>query len=93
VAKLIHPGADYQPASANGVCGITWDYDCDGKVATNPKTCSECTLGDCRCVYTDYADSSCGKTVGFYPDDCFANAMLGGCDVATYYSGSVVNCR
>ena len=37
VAKLIHPGADFQTTSAGGVCGITWDYDCSGTVESNPQ--------------------------------------------------------
>ena len=33
LAKLIHPGADFQPTSAGGICnGITWDYDCSGTI-------------------------------------------------------------
>jgi hypothetical protein len=37
VAKLIHPGADFQTTSAGGVCNITWDYDCSGTIETNPQ--------------------------------------------------------
>lgn len=29
-AALIHPGADFQSASAGGICGINWDYNCSG---------------------------------------------------------------
>jgi hypothetical protein len=92
-ARLIHPGADFQSNSADGLCGITWDFNCDGRIETNPLTCSDCTLGDCKCVYTDYPESSCGQPINFYPDDCYVNATLGGCSVATYYSSSAVNCR
>ena len=34
IAKLIHPGADFQTTSAGGICNITWDYDCSGVVET-----------------------------------------------------------
>ena len=40
VAKLIHPGADFQLTSAGGVCGITWDYDCSGTIEQSIPTCS-----------------------------------------------------
>ena len=32
IAKLIHPGADFQTTSAGGTCNITWDYDCSGAI-------------------------------------------------------------
>ena len=38
IAKLIHPGADFQTTSAGGTCNITWDYDCSGAVESSPKT-------------------------------------------------------
>ena len=39
VAKLIHPGADFQTTSAGGVCGITWDYDCSGAIEQSIPNC------------------------------------------------------
>lgn len=64
VAKLIHPGADFQLTSAGGICGITWDYDCSGKIDSNPKTIV-CSSDAPSCTYTsvNYADSSCGGTL------------------------------
>jgi hypothetical protein len=59
-AKLIHPGADFQTTSAGGVCNITWDYDCSGKVESNPKHTIDCTA-DCASTYVDYPESACGQ--------------------------------
>jgi len=62
VAKLIHPGADFQTTSAGGVCGgITWDYDCDGMIETNPKTIM-CNPNPPDCTYqvVDYGEDGCG---------------------------------
>jgi hypothetical protein len=61
VAKLIHPGADFQTTSAGGVCNITWDYDCSGTVESNPKTvaCGQ-TYPACTTAIVDFAESSCG---------------------------------
>ncbi len=42
IAKLIHPGADFQTTSAGGVCNITWDYDCSGAVESNPQDVEAC---------------------------------------------------
>jgi len=51
LAKLIHPGADFQTTSAGGICGgITWDYDCSGAVEKSRQLCAGCTsLPDCTC--------------------------------------------
>ena len=48
IAKLIHPGADFQTTSAGGTCNITWDYDCSGAVESNPRTvCMQRTSPAC----------------------------------------------
>jgi hypothetical protein len=62
VAKLIHPGADFQTTSAGGICGVTWDYDCSGKFEKNRVDCASCTQDPCACVNVDYADSACGTS-------------------------------
>jgi hypothetical protein len=61
VAKLIHPGADFQSTSAGGVCNITWDYDCSGTVESTPQTVASCTpYPACTTVVGNYPESSCG---------------------------------
>jgi hypothetical protein len=35
-AAKIHPGAGFQTASAGGLCGITWDFDCSGRIELGP---------------------------------------------------------
>jgi hypothetical protein len=60
IAKLIHPGADFQPTSAGGVCNITWDYDCSGRIEKDRMNCASCTQAPCGCAYTDFPDSDCG---------------------------------
>jgi hypothetical protein len=63
VAKQIHPGADFQTTSAGGVCNITWDYDCSGTVESNWQHCGACSdAPTCACAYTDWAESSCGRS-------------------------------
>jgi hypothetical protein len=63
VAKLIHPNAGFHTVSAGGVCGITWDYDCDGLVETS---FSMTGCGDnsvyptCAVQFTDYPPDDCG---------------------------------
>jgi hypothetical protein len=61
VAKLIHPGADFQTTSAGGVCGITWDYDCSGTVESNPQDVS-CGSNYPQCTLTNlnFDESVCG---------------------------------
>ena len=51
LAKLIHPGADFQTTSAGRICGgITWYYDCSGAVEKSRQLCAGCTsLPDCTC--------------------------------------------
>ena len=64
LAKLIHPGADFQSTSAGGICGgVTWDYDCNGVVGSNPQTIS-CNNDPANCMGgpVDYQESSCGGT-------------------------------
>ena len=59
VAKLIHPGADFQTTSAGGVCGITWDYDCSGTVESNPQDCVSCSdYPRCQCINGNRPESS-----------------------------------
>ena len=61
VAKLIHPGADFQTTSAGGTCNITWDYDCSGAVESNPKTvaCGQ-IYPACSTTIVSLAESYCG---------------------------------
>ena len=62
LAKLIHPGADFQITSAGGICGITWDYDCSGRFEKGTDTCSRCTATpDCNCI-AKVPDEACGTT-------------------------------
>jgi hypothetical protein len=62
VAKLIHPGADFQPTSADGICnGITWDYDCSGTIETDPQTVA--CGGDypnCSSTIVNRPETACG---------------------------------
>jgi hypothetical protein len=62
VAKLIHPGADYQTTSAGGVCNITWDYNCSGAVEKAFANLSGGCGSGAACVpaYTPYPDADCG---------------------------------
>jgi hypothetical protein len=85
VAALIHPNANPQTNSANGVCGITWDYDCDGHLQITPADISKCELPQCTSVpvgqlpddqiamYCGLLDSACGCSLS-NPGGC-----LGGC--------------
>ncbi len=61
VAKLIHPGADFQLTSAGGVCGITWDYDCSGATESRPNIVG--CEPDCTHITEPYPDDDCGQTV------------------------------
>jgi hypothetical protein len=70
VAKLIHPGADFQTTSAGGVCGITWDYDCSGTVESDPQDCTDCSAyPSCQCITGNRSESSCG-TSGINEHSC-----------------------
>ena len=61
IAKLIHPGADFQTTSAGGVCNITWDYDCSGTVESSPQTVSCGQIYPaCATTIVSFAESSCG---------------------------------
>ena len=65
LAKLIHPGADFQTTSAGGICnGITWDYDCNGTIESNPQTIA-CNDDPPSCSYrtVNYEDSACGSAL------------------------------
>jgi hypothetical protein len=65
IAKLIHPGADFQTTSAGGICGgITWDYDCSGVVNSSPRSCGSCDQSSCACMYADFAVADCGMLRG-----------------------------
>ena len=65
IAKLIHPNAGFQSVSAGGVCGVTWDYDCDGTIKKSFQLCNACTAYPvCGCIFADYPDGDCGMTVG-----------------------------
>jgi hypothetical protein len=63
VANLIHPGATFQITSAGGVCGVTWDYNCDGTVETS-LSAGQCDPGatypTCAPQLINYAQSYCG---------------------------------
>jgi hypothetical protein len=64
VAKLIHPGADFQLTSAGGVCGITWDYDCSGAIDQSRPNVVGCgSAPDCTHVTNAYPDEDCGQVV------------------------------
>jgi hypothetical protein len=68
LAKLIHPGAEFQLTSAGGICGgITWDYDCDGSIATNPQTiaCNN-DYPNCTSRPANYPELYCGQS----PESC-----------------------
>jgi hypothetical protein len=66
VAKLIHPGADFQTTSAGGVCGITWDYNCSGQTEQSIPKLAGCTLyPECTSIAGSFDDSICGTSVLF----------------------------
>ena len=78
VAKLIHPNADFQMTSAGGVCNVTWDYDCSGKVDKSAPMygCDPTSAPpNCRMTTAEYADSTCGTSVA-------------GCGCGTWISGT-----
>ena len=79
IAKLIHPGADFQTTSAGGVCNITWDYDCSGVVETNPQDCLTCSaFPNCQCVTGNRPESSCG-TSGISESTCSGTSQTQSC--------------
>jgi hypothetical protein len=63
LAKLIHPNAGFQTTSAGGVCGVTWDYDCDGMIETS-LSMGECdpnaVYPSCTPLFMNYPESDCG---------------------------------
>ncbi|HVV17644.1 MAG TPA: hypothetical protein VHH90_10600 [Polyangia bacterium] len=59
VAKLIHPGADFQTTPAN-VCNITWDYDCSGVIETSPQNTVCPSSPPCTDMVVNYDPSYCG---------------------------------
>jgi hypothetical protein len=95
VAKLIHPGADFQTISAGGVCGITWDYDCSGLVESNPQT-SACVPNAaypaCPSVAANLAEGLCGT-----PDDegCNCSGSSGSCMIfcVGHPAGNTIGCK
>ena len=80
VAKLIHPGADFQTTSAGGACGITWDYDCSGTVESNPQTVACPSSPPCTATTVSYDESQCGT------------ADTEGCNCSSAGSGCVTAC-
>lgn len=77
IAAKIHPGADFQSESAGGVCGITWDYNCNNVVDLGPDfsvfsycpyACSVplCQTSTCAAsprTADPQASDSCGRSV------------------------------
>ena len=90
LAKQIHPGAGFQTSSAGGVCGVTWDYDCDGTIEKNFQKCNGCTdYPQCDCMYVDYPDGDCGLTEAL--GQC---APTSGANICTSTgNGSALGCR
>src|SRR5579871_4185819 len=76
LAKLIHPNAGFQTTSAGGVCGVTWDYNCDGTVETS-LSAGECdvnaTYPTCARVLLNYPESFCGMVENDYT--CIAETV------------------
>ncbi len=63
LAKLIHPNAAFQTTSAGGVCGVTWDYNCDGAVESSISTggCApDAIYPSCAREFVNYPESDCG---------------------------------
>jgi hypothetical protein len=82
IAKLIHPGADYQTSSAGGVCGVIWDYDCSGTIEQSRPHVSYCgPYPSCANMFDTFPDSDCGQSVTF--DDCKMNDSSATCYVMT----------
>jgi hypothetical protein len=80
VAKLIHPGADFQMTSAGGVCGITWDYDCSGVIEQSlPKVVGCTAYPDCGNVPGSYSEATCGQSVTL--DACKTDFGSGTCQI------------
>ena len=67
IARLIHPNAEFQATSAGGVCGITWDYDCNGgtEVQTYQYVTSCGPPPTCTPILATTTDAMCGGTESF----------------------------
>jgi hypothetical protein len=93
LAKLIHPGSDFQLTSAGGICGgITWDYDCNGIIEKAGTYCNGCTASpDCQCVVTQFADIDCGNNKGF--PQCSKPVTAGGVTCVVAGGNGVLSCR
>jgi hypothetical protein len=95
VAKLIHPGADFQTTSAGGVCSITWDYDCSNAIEKSfgnlTGGCQAGSAAACTPIYTPYPDADCGMT------ESAASCSLGGpggpSACYTAGTGAVLGCK
>jgi len=78
LARPIHPHAGFQQTSAGGVCGVTWDYDCDGTIETQFST-GQCgpnpVYPTCTPEIIYYPESDCGTTQG--NTTCFAEVLMG----------------
>jgi hypothetical protein len=94
VAKLIHPGADFQTTSAGGICGITWDYDCSGTVESNPQDCVGCSsYPSCQCVVGNLPENSCG-TSGINPHNCVVASQTQSCmHIAVSGGPGTITCK
>jgi hypothetical protein len=69
IAALIHPNAGFQTSSAGGVCGVTWDYNCDGTVETSLSSGScdpGATYPTCARQFINYPSSACGTVQNDY---------------------------
>ena len=93
LAKLIHPGADFQTTSAGGICGgITWDYDCDGTVESNPQTitCSSDGQNNCTATVVNWAQTVCGTP----PAGCNCSVAGTSCQaVCVGHAGTPIACK
>jgi hypothetical protein len=92
VAKLIHPNAAYQMTSAGGVCNITWDYDCSGKIEKSAPmyACDPASAPpNCRTVANEYADSTCGMSVA----GCGCGTSTTGTSCSLFCQGTTQTCK
>jgi hypothetical protein len=92
VAKLIHPGAAYQATSAGGVCNITWDYDCSGKIEKSVPMygCDPASVPpDCKQTTAEYPDTTCGMSVA----GCGCGASTTGTTCSAFCQGAMQTCR
>jgi hypothetical protein len=92
VAKLIHPNADFQMTSAGGVCNVTWDYDCSGKVDKSAPMygCDPTSAPpNCRMTTGEYADSTCGMSVA----GCGCGTGTSGTTCSVFCQGTMQTCK